>query len=435
MPYSSPGSQGAVFDDLRVLSRGRGSYLWDPDGRRYLDGVSALEAAILGHGDEEVIEAIAGQLRELSFLDVFRFSAPAQIELAERLTGVAPGMRYAHFTPGGAEADEVAIKLARQYHHLRGEPYRKKVLTRQGSFHGVTFGAMGLDGRYFASANDVYDGGLTWGRTVPVHPPHPPELGKAGRHVPSVAAIEATIVAEGSETVAAVVVDPMATAIAVGVPPDDYQRELRAVCDRYGVLLVMDEVIAGMGRTGKLFACEHAGVPADFITVSKGLSSGYVPIAACLVAPHVAETFVEHKAVFRHGHTYAGHPVGAAAALAVLDRLERDRLWERAAAMGARLVRGLRGLSTNPLYWDARGRGLLAGLEIVADCRTGTDFADRPAAGNELRRRCREHGLMTIVLHPGNVLFLAPPLTVTEREIDDMVEIVGRALAEMAEAH
>lgn len=435
MPYSSPGTQGAAFLDIRFLVKGDGCRVWDSDGKEYLDGISALEAAILGHGDGEIIDAISRQGRELAFLDLFRFAAPVQAELAAELTNSAPGMEYAVFAPGGAEADEIAIKIARQYHHLRGQPYRKKVLTRQGSFHGVTYGAMGLDGRYFASSNDVYDGGLTWGRTVPVVAPYPEYLGKAGRHVPSVASIEAAIVAEGAETVAAVVVDPMATAMAVGVPPDQYQRELRAVCDRHGVLLVCDEVIAGMGRTGKLFAAEHAGIDADFITISKGLSTGYFPIAACLVAPHIAGVFKEKKAVFRHGHTYSGHPMGAAAALAVLARLKRDRLWERAAILGNRLVAGLKGLSDNPIYWDARGRGLLAGLEIVADSRTGEDFADRAAVGNELRLRCIELGLITLILHPGNILFLAPPLTATEAEIDKMVAIVGTALGDIAERH
>jgi adenosylmethionine-8-amino-7-oxononanoate aminotransferase len=432
MPYSPPGVQGAIRQKIRVLARAKGSKLWDTDGNEFLDGISALEAAIFGNGDEELIEAMTHQARELSFLDLFRFVSPSQVELANDLIELAPGMQYVHFTPGGAEADEVAIKLARQYHHLRGEPYRKKVITRKGSFHGVTFGAMGLDGRYFASGNDVYDGGLTWGRTAPVTPPYPEELGRAGRHVPSVAAIDALIQAEGPETVAAVVVDPMATAIAVGVPPDSYQRELREVCDRHGVLLVCDEVIAGMARTGRLFATEHAGIQADFITISKGLSSGYFPIAACLVAPHVAEVFVDKGAVFRHGHTYGGHPVGAAVGRAVLDRLVRERLWERVDVLGERLLSGLKGLSDNPLYWDARGRGLLVGLEIVADGETGRDFDEPAAAGNELRLRCLDKGLITIVLHPGNILFLAPPLTATEEELDEMVAIIGAALTEMA---
>ncbi len=260
MPYSAPGSQGRARDQIRVLDRGRGIRAWDVDGRDYLDGTSALEALILGHGDPEVVEAISRQARELSFIDGFRFVSASQVELAAELVAAAPGMEYVHFTPGGAEADEVAIKLARQYHALRGDPYRMKVITRQGSFHGVTQGAMALDGQYFASHNVVYDGGLNWGRTAPAPACSRCDFGKASRHLACVHAIDALIRAEGVETVAAVVVDPCATSIAVACPPVGYLRDQRAVCDTHGVLLVADEIITGMGRTGTLFAIERDDV-------------------------------------------------------------------------------------------------------------------------------------------------------------------------------
>jgi adenosylmethionine-8-amino-7-oxononanoate aminotransferase len=431
MPYSPPGRQGRGYHDIRILERGEGGRMWSSDGTELLDGISALEAMILGFGDEDVIAAMTDQARTMAFLDVFRFSAPAQVELAAELAAVSPGLQYVHFTPGGAEADEVAIKLARQYHHLRGESHRMKVITRRGAFHGVTLGAMSLDGHYFASANVVYDGGMSWGRTASPRAPYPAELGRAGRHLASPQDIEAVILAEGPETIAAVVVDPMATSIAVACPPDDYLRELRALCDRYGILLVADEIITGMGRTGRLFAVEHSGVRPDLLTMSKGLSSGYAPIGACLVSGQIADTFLERQATFLHGHTYAGHPVAAAAALTVLRKVLRLRLWEAAAERGARLLEGLRSLSSSRFYWDARGRGLLCGLEIVADPASGRDFADPIAAGNALRVACRERGLATLILHPGNVLFLAPPLTASDADVDRMVEIVGQALTDL----
>jgi adenosylmethionine-8-amino-7-oxononanoate aminotransferase len=434
MPYSPPGAQGSMRDRIRVMTRGEGVRTWDDEGREYLDGTSALEALILGHGDEEIVAAIAEQARTMSFVDVFRFVTPPQIELAAELVAASPGMAMAHFTPGGAEADEVAIKMARQYHALRGEPYRMKVITRQGAFHGVTAGAMALDGQYFASRNVVYDGGLSWGRTVPAGACPACDFGKAGRHLACVHAIEATIKAEGPETVAAVVVDPCATAIAVSVPPVGYLRDLRAVCDRYGVLLVVDEIITGMGRTGRLFAAEWDGIVPDFITLSKALSSGYVPIGATLIAPAVRDTFLEHEGVFLHGHTYAGHPVAAAAALAVLRRVMRERLAERSASLGSRLLDGLRSLSHHRSYWDARGKGLLAGLEIVRDNQTGEDFDDRLAAGNALRIAARELGLTTLLLHPGNVLFIAPAVVASEAQIDRMVAILDEALADVEAA-
>jgi hypothetical protein len=370
----------------------------------------------------------------MSFVDVFRFVTPAQVELAAELVAASPGMAMAHFTPGGAEADEVAIKMARQYHALRGEPYRMKVITRQGAFHGVTAGAMALDGQYFASRNVVYDGGLSWGRTAPAGACSECEFGKASRHLACVHAIDALIRAEGPETVAAVVVDPCATAIAVSVPPVGYLRDLRDVCDRHGVLLVVDEIITGMGRTGRLFATDWDGIKPDFITLSKALSSGYVPIGAALISAEVRDTFLEHDGVFLHGHTYAGHPVAAAAALAVLHRVIRDRLAERSAHLGTRLLDGLCSLDHHRTVWDVRGKGLLAGLEIVRDNGTGEDYADRLAAGNALRIAARERGLTTLLLHPGNVLFIAPAVVATEADIDRMVAILDDALGDVEAA-
>ncbi len=432
LPFSPPGLQGRGAEDIRIIDRAEGTRIWDSEGREYIDGISALEAMILEQGDEGIITAIAEQARQLTFLDVFRWAAPVQIELAERLTSLAPGMQYAHFVPGGAEADEVAIKIARQYHHLRGDPHRMKVITRQGSFHGVTQGAMALDGGYFASRNVIYDGGLSWGRTAPAPACEKCDFGKASRHLACVHSIERLIVAESPETVAAVVVDPMGSAIAVACPPDSYMRDLRAVCDEYGVLLVADEIITGIGRTGRFLATEYSGIVPDFITLSKGLTSGYFPLAATLIAGHVADTFTENdQAAFRHGHTYAGHPLGAAAAMHVLDRVCSERLWERAEASGERLLEGLRSLSHHRFYWDARGRGMLLGLEIVKDGATGEDFPDPIAAGGELRARCRDLGLIALILHPGNILFLAPPLVTGDGDIDRIVEIIDQALTEM----
>jgi adenosylmethionine-8-amino-7-oxononanoate aminotransferase len=440
MPYSPPGHQGRGFDDIRFLHRGDGGRVYAPDGTEYLDGISALEAMILGFGDREVLDAMAAQAEELPFLDLFRFAAPVQARLAAELAAVSPGLKYVHFTPGGAEADEVAIKLARQYHHLRGESHRMKVITRRGAFHGVTQGAMSLDGHYFASANVIYDGGMTWGRTASPRPPYPASLGKAARHLASIADIEATILAEGPETIAAVVVDPMATAIAVACPPDQYLRDLRGLCDEHGILLIADEVITGMGRTGRLFAVEHSGIRPDLMTVSKGLSSGYAPIGGCLVTEHVAAEFINHRQAFLHGHTYAAHPVAAAAARATLAKVTRERLWENAATLGDRLLDGLRGLSEHRHFWDARGRGLLCGVEILADPQTERDYANPIAAGNALRIACRDRGLAVLCLHPGNVLFMAPPLTTAPEDIDRIVEIVDAALGDItdgpfAEAH
>lgn len=431
LAYSPPGGQGPFDDQIRVLVAGEGLVVRDSDGRAYVDAISALEAMVLGHGDVDVIEAMGRQARQLAFLDLFRFAADSTVELAAALAAASPGMEYVHFTPGGAEADEVAIKLARQYHRLNGEPDRTKVLTREGAFHGATMGATEIDGTYFASRNHIYRGGSHSGRVVPVLNCGNCEFGRATPYLPCVHAIEAVIEAEGPETVAAVIVDPVATSLAVANPPDSYLVMLSEICRRTGVLLIVDEVITGMGRTGRLFASQYSGIQPDFITMSKGLSSGYAPIGATLIAPHIAAAFRGEPGVFRHGHTYGGHPVATAAALTVLEKVQSHSLPQRAEKLGERLRDGLSQLTHRRHFWDARGRGLLVGLEIAEDGQSGRQFADRARAGNRLRLICRELGLLTLTLHPGNVLLLAPPLIATEDDIDGIVATIDAALQRM----
>jgi adenosylmethionine-8-amino-7-oxononanoate aminotransferase len=429
---SFSGLAEASDDEPTILVRGEGSRVIDSEGRSYIDGISALEAMVVGHGRTELVDAAARQMGQLAFLDLFRYASVPAIELAERLAQVTPGsLSRVFFTPGGAEADEVAIKLARQYHRLRGEPDRQKVLTRGGAFHGSTFGAMALDGNYWATRNHVYESGPTFGCIVP--PPACPmcDFGAASRHLACPHRIEQTIVAERPETVAAVVIDPAATAIAVAVPPPQYLRDVRAICDRYGVLLVVDEIITGFGRTGRLFCSEHSGVTPDFMTISKGLSSGYAPLGATILTEEIARVFLDAPdAVFAHGHTYGGHPVACAVALENLAIIEGEHLALRAAAEGSYLLDGLKSLSSHSTFWDARGLGLLAGVELVAD-RDGTQFENPGAVGTALRKRCKANGLITLPLHPGAVMFVAPPLTVTHAEIDDLIAILDRSLTEV----
>ncbi|HXO08092.1 MAG TPA: aspartate aminotransferase family protein [Solirubrobacteraceae bacterium] len=431
--WSSFGGPGTYAEDEPiVLVRADGSEVFDSDGKRYLDGISALEAMVVGHGRPELAEVAAAQMNELAFLDLFRYSSVPAIELAERLAALTPGdLSRVFLTPGGAEADEVAIKIALQYHHLNGEPARQKILTRAGAFHGSTVGAMVLDGNYWATSNYIYEGYATRGRIVA--PPACPscDWGKGARHLPCPHRVEETIRAERPETVAAVVVDPAASAIAVAVPPPEYLVELRRICDEYGVLLIADEVITGFGRTGRMFCSDHSGVAPDLMTLSKGLSSGYAPIGATVVSERIAQRFVDSSLpTLRHGHTYGGHPVACAVALANLEIIERERLSERAAENGAYMLDGLWSLEHHPTFWDARGIGLLAGLELVAD-REGNDFDNPGVVGTRLRKVCRANGLITLPLHPGAVMFFAPPLVITRTEIDELVDVFDRSLTEV----
>jgi adenosylmethionine-8-amino-7-oxononanoate aminotransferase len=416
-----------------VLVSAEGSWMVDTDGKRYLDGVSALEACVAGHIRPELAEAAYRQMQQLEFLDVFRYTSPPAINLAARLAEITPGtLSRVHFTPGGSEAVETAIKIAKQYHYLRGNPNRYKVITREGAYHGCTFGAMAVDGGYFGTRVHLYDPLPPFGRIAPApyHYRCPHCADQPQCMLTCADDLERVIVEEAAETVAAVIVDPCSTASAVSIPPPGYLPRLRQICDQYGVLLIADEVITGFGRTGKMFACEHWGLIPDIMTVSKGLSSGYMPIGATIVKEEIAQVFLESpEGILSHGQTYGGHPVACAVALKNIELIEREGLAEQAAEKGVYLLEGLRSLSHHPTFGDVRGLGLLCGLEFVHDKATRR-LPDNPRrAGYCMRTLCRDQGLITLTLHPGNVLFLAPPLTISHAEIDQMVSMIDRALS------
>jgi adenosylmethionine-8-amino-7-oxononanoate aminotransferase len=415
-----------------VLVAADGTWMVDSDGKRYLDGVSALEACVAGHIRPELADVAYRQMQQLEFLDVFRYASPPAIELAARLAQIAPGnLTRVHYTPGGSEAVETAIKIAKQYHVLRGESSRYKVITREGAYHGCTFGAMAVDGEYFGTRIHLYDPLPPFGRLSPApyhyrcrHCSH-----EAACTLACVNDLEQVIVSEGPETIAAIIMDPCATASAVSIPPDGYMQQVRSLCDRYGLLFIVDEIITGFGRTGRMFASEHWGIAPDIMTVSKGLSSGYMPIGAAIASEEVADAFQGHpQGTFSHGQTYGGHPVACAVALANIDLILREDLPGLAAEKGEQLLHGLRALSSHPTFGDGRGLGLLAGLEIVHDQATRQLPGEPRLAGYRLRTICRDLGLISLTLHPGNVLFLAPPLTITHDEIGQMVDIVDQAL-------
>lgn len=416
-----------------VLVAAEGTWMVDTEGKRYLDGVSALEACIAGHIRPELADAAYRQMQQLEFLDVFRYASPPAIELAARLAEITPGsLSRVHYTPGGSEAVETAIKVAKQYQYLRGEPGRYKVITREGAYHGCTFGAMAVDGDYFGTRVHMYDPLPPFGRVSPA--PYHYRCNHCATQeactLNCVNDLEQVILNEGPETVAAVIMDPCSTASAVSIPPPGYMPRVRELCDKYGLIFIMDEIISGFGRTGKMFASEHWQIEPDIMTLSKGLSSGYMPIGAAVVKEEVAQAFmgVGRDGVFSHGQTYGGHPVACAVALKNIELIEREDLPGQAAENGAYLLACLRSLEHHPSYGEARGLGLLCGLEFVHDQATRRLPADPRMAGYHLRTICRDLGLITLTLHPGNVLFLAPPLTISRSEIDQMVDIVDRAL-------
>lgn len=399
-----------------VLVRGKGCWVWDAEGRRYLDGIGALEACAVGHGRREIAEAIARQLEALEFLDVFRYASEPAIRLAARIAALTPGdLNRVFFVTSGSEAVEAAIKIAKQYHLLRGEPHRTKVIARQGAYHGCTFGAMAVDGNYWATKKHFFE---------PL-----PHFGRFVLDPFAVDELERLIQFERPETVAAVLLDPAGTASGVAVPPPAYLPGVRRLCDRYRILLICDEVITGFGRTGRMFCCQHWGVVPDIMTLSKGITSGYQPMGAVVVRDSVFQAFVGgRRETFAHGHTFGGHPLACAAALANIDIIERDGLPERSVEMGRYLLDGVNSLAGRRCFGWARGLGLLSGLKVMRDGKAGRAFADPAAAGRRARLIARELGLITLTLHPGDVLFFAPPLTIGRAEVDFMVEVVDRVL-------
>jgi adenosylmethionine-8-amino-7-oxononanoate aminotransferase len=410
-------------DGPRVICRAEGSYLYDTEGKAYLDGVSALEAMVAGHGRKALLDAAVRQYEQVAFIDLFRYATPSQIELAAKLAEITPGsLSRTFFTPGGAEAVEVAIKVARQYHYLRGETSRTKVITRQGAYHGTTYGAMAVDGNYHATRNYIFQP-ETFGRIAP-----PPKPGCGVEHV---AEIEALIVRENPATVSAIHLDPMNTSLWVAIPDDSFLPALREMCDRYGILLIADEIITGFGRTGRMFACDHAGVVPDIMTLSKGLSSGYFPIGAAVVKGEIADVFTgDAERMFRHGHTYSGHPVGCAIALENICLIEEEHLADRAAESGRYLLDRLTGLAHHAVFGGARGKGMLIGLELVLDKATGATTEPPGLIGKVFRLFCRERGLILLPIHPGNVMLIAPPLNMPRHECDHLIEIVDGALGD-----
>jgi adenosylmethionine-8-amino-7-oxononanoate aminotransferase len=431
MPFSP--SKSPEYDQPPILVHGRGSRVTDSTGKQYIDGLAALEAMLVGHGRSELIEAASAQMQAVAFVDVFRYASEPAIRLAGVLADMLPApLSRVFYTPGGAEAVEVSLKIARQYHLISGQPNRQKVITRAGSFHGCTYGAMEVDGNYWATRNYIYDPSPDAGRIVPPFSCSQCDFGKATRLLACPHAIEQALLTERPETVAAVVVDPAASAIGVSVPPPDYMRELARICQRHGVLLIVDEIITGFGRTGKLFCTDYSGVEPDMVTLSKGLTSGYAPLGAAVVSEKISEA-LESPADgrFTHGHTFGGHPVSCAVALANLNIILEEGLAERSRVLGEQLLERLRAaLQHHRTVWDIRGLGLLAGVELTQD-EDGTPFSNPGEVGAMVRQECRANGLITLPLHPGSVMFFAPPLVITSDELDEMVEIFARSLSEV----
>jgi len=410
-----------------LLVHGEGSRVWDAAGRAYLDARSGLWAALIGYGRADVVDAVAGQLRALSFAPLTDLASPVAQDLAARLLRFLPGdLATVVLAPTGSEAIDTALKFARLYHYAGGQRSRRVVIAREYAAHGGTYAGLSLSDPDRGLLRGIGPG-LPHIRTVPApyryRCPYCPQAPSCTLACAGV--VEDAITAAGSERVAAVFAEPVPGPGGVIVPPEDYWPRLRAICDRYGVLLVADEVVTGFGRTGRWFACDHWGIVPDLMVLGKGMTGGYQSLAAVAVHRRVAERLAGR--LVPHGFTYSGHPAACAAALACLRIIEEEGLVARAAAMGACLQDALRRvLAANPHVGDVRGLGLMCAVELVEDQATRTPLRLGARGIDRLEHGLRDRGVLAFADNP---LILAPPLVIHESEIDDLVGAVGGAIA------
>ncbi len=419
-----------------VIVRGEGPYIWDANGRRYLDGLSGLFVVQVGHGRTELAEAAYKQAAELAFFPLWSYAHPKAIELAERLAALAPGdINRVFFTTGGGEAVESAWKVARQYFKLVGQPLRHKVISRSVAYHGTTMGALSITGIPAARQDfePLVPGAVKVANTNFYRAPeHGDDYAAFGRWAAD--EIARAIEYEGPETVAAVFLEPVQNSGGCFPPPPGYFARVREICDRYGVLLVSDEVICAFGRLGHLFGADRYGYQPDVITCAKGMTSGYSPIGAMLVSDRIVEPFLQGSTSFLHGFTFAGHPVSAAVALANLDILQREDLPGHVLRTEGAFRATLEKLLDLPIVGEVRGDGFFYGIELVKDKESRLTF-DEDESERLLRgflsRALFDAGLYCRADDRGDpVVQLAPPLICGQEQFDEMEQILRSVLTE-----
>jgi 4-aminobutyrate--pyruvate transaminase len=416
-----------------VIERGQGVYVYDTDGKPYIEGMAGLWCTALGYGNEELVEAAAAQMRKLSFAHLFtgRSHDPA-IELAEKLKEIAPvPISKVFFCNSGSEANDTQIKLVWYLNNARGRPQKKKIISRVKAYHGVTIAAASLTG---LPANHR-DFDLPLPGFLHADCPHHYRYAHDGETEEEFASrladeFEALIVKEGPETVAAFIAEPVMGAGGVIVPPKTYFQKIMAVCAKHDLFVISDEVICGFGRLGTVFGCEKLGFKPQSISVAKALSSAYLPIAAVMIPELMYEALLAESkkiGVFGHGFTYGGHPVSAAVAVKTLEIYARDRIIEKAAKRAPLFQARLKALGDHPLVGEARGLGLIGGLELVADKASKRSFAAPYGVGAGVVRFAEAEGLIVRSVL-GDVLTLSPPLVINAGEIEDLFDRLTRAL-------
>ncbi|MFQ5816637.1 MAG: aspartate aminotransferase family protein [Terriglobia bacterium] len=423
--------------------RGEGCTIFTADGKKYLDAAGGAAVVAIGHGVAAIGQAMAEQARRLAFVHTSQFHTDVAEQLAARLRALAPAnfqeSGRVYFTSGGSEATETALKLCRQYCLERGESGRTRIVSRWQSYHGSTLGALSVSGNVGRRA--PYIPLLAdWGHIVPCYCYRcPVGLTYPTCNVACADELEKFILRVGPETIAAFIVEPVVGAtLGAVVPPEGYLERIGEICRRHGILLIADEVMTGMGRTGKNFAVEHWGVVPDIILVGKVIASGYAPLGAVLVSGEVAEPIARGSGVFVHGFTYNAHPVALAAGRAVLDHIGQKGLFDRVAPAGEQLLRELEPLKTMPGVGEVRGRGLLLGIELVKDAATREPFPVEAKMAEQVCEAALAEGVTTYPIQGcvdgqvGDHILLAPPYIVSSDEICEIARAIKAAVARVA---
>ena len=421
-----------------VAVRGEGCYLYDASGKQYLDASGGAAVSCLGHGDRAVIDAIKAQLDSLAYAHTGFFTSEPAETLADLLIAHAPGdLDRVFLVSGGSEAMEAAIKLARQYFVEKGEPGRGRLIARKQSYHGNTMGALSAGGNAWRRAQfaplliDMSHIDPCYEYRLKRDDETAREYGLRAANL-----LEEELLRVGPQTVMAFAAEPVvgATAGALAAVPGYFKR-IREICDQYGILLILDEVMCGMGRTGSLFACEQDGVSPDIVCIAKGLGAGYQPIGAMLCSRHIYETIEQGSGFFQHGHTYLGHPTAAAAGVAVLSALLERNLIARVKTQGAKLMAALEArFGQHPNIGDLRGRGLFQAVELVADRETKAPFDASRKIASRIKAAGFEAGLIcypmsgTIDGQSGDHVLLAPPFIIGDDQIDELVDKLSGAI-------
>ncbi|MCZ6795122.1 MAG: aspartate aminotransferase family protein [Planctomycetota bacterium] len=417
-----------IHETGHVWVAGHGAVLTDADGEEYIDGLAGLWNVVAGHGRKELAEAAAEQMRVLGYCSGYTGSSnPHAIELAERLAGLTyPSINRFFFTCGGGEASESSFKTARFYWRLRGKPEKTKVISRVWGYHGVTLAAMSATG--MQSYWQMFEPRVPGFVHIPSPYPYRYEAPEGvSQGVAAADELEKAILREGPETVAMFLAEPVQGAGGVIVPQDDYFARIRAICQRYEVLFVADEVITAFGRTGKLFALDHWGVEPDMIQFAKAITSGYFPLGGIGVNDDIAAALDSGEDTWMHCYTYSAHPVGCAVALRNLRIIEEEDLPGQAAEKGTYLIESLQtALGDHGHVGEVRGKGLMCAVELVADRGTRAEFPPESKVGGKVLTEARRRGLFT--RSRGDVILLAPPLVTTRGQLDRIVEILKESV-------